>query len=123
MRFSVKEQNEIRSRKLLLSHLGEALTAINRAILAGLKGYSGLFATGCADCGVHFALRTGSVLAGITAGLASLGLIHKALGSIKFLLAGSENEFFAAFFADESLVFVHGCLPHLDKKILPFYGF
>ena len=55
----------------------------------------------------HFTLGPGCILTGVAASFAALGLVYKALRFIKLLLAGSENEFLATLFADESLVFVH----------------
>lgn len=46
-------------------------------------------------------------LAVLTASLASLGLIGKALLDIKFLLTCSKGEFLSAIFADQSFVAVH----------------
>ena len=42
----------------------------------------------------------GGVLAGVAAGLAALGLILEAALCVEFLLAGGENEFVAALFAN-----------------------
>ena len=58
-------------------------------------------------------------LRGVAASFAALGLVYKALRFIKLLLAGSENEFLATLFADESLVFVHVFLPRLKKVFCP----
>ena len=48
-----------------------------------------------------------AVLAGVTAGLAALGLVLEAALRIELLLTGGENELFAALFAYQGLVFVH----------------
>jgi hypothetical protein len=56
---------------------------------------------------VHLSLRSGSILASVTASFAALRLVHEAFFSIEFLLTGGEHEFGSAFFADKSFVFVH----------------
>ena len=101
------------SNKLLLLHLCKALAAVYRAILTGLEGNCSLFAAGCTYCCEHFALGLLSVLAVLAASLTSLGLVYETLGCIKFLFACFECKFSAAFFADESLVFVHGVVTSL----------
>ena len=59
------------------------------------------FATaGCAGSSEEFSGSTGRILAGVTAGLAALGLILEASLSVEFLLAGGENELIAALFAN-----------------------
>ncbi len=55
-----------------------------------------------ANCLIHRAC-----LLRLAASLAALRLVYKAFLSIELLLAGRENEFLMAVFADESLVFVH----------------
>ena len=96
--------------------LGETIAAVDRTVFAGLEGNLGFLAAGSADGGEHFTLGLGGVLAGVTASFASLGLVLETLFSIEFLLTGGEHKFLAAFFAHESLVFVHCCLPHLDDN-------
>lgn len=87
--------------------LCEALAAVYRSVLTGLKGNLCLSAARIAGCCKPLTLATGCVLSCITASLATLGLIYKAFFSIEFLFACGENEFVAAFLADESFVFVH----------------
>jgi hypothetical protein len=84
---------------LLLAHLGEALGAVNRTIGLGLEGNLGLFAASGADSGEILSGAAGSLLSGIAAGLAALGLVLEAALCVEFLLTGGENEFFAALFA------------------------
>jgi len=84
---------------LLLAHLGEALAAVNRTIGLGLEGNLRLAAAGSTDSGEVLAGATGSGLAGITAGLAALGLILEAALSIELLLTSGEHELLAALFA------------------------
>src|SRR5699024_8667127 len=87
----------------VLAHLGEALAAVDRTILAGLERHlAGLAAAG-ADSVVHLTLATGLVLHGSAAVLAALGLILKATAGVELLLTGSPNELFAAFLANQSL--------------------
>lgn len=99
---------------LLSAHIGEAFTAINRAIFARLERHPGLLPAIRANGCVHFAFASGSTFAGITAGLASLGFIDKSLRCIKLLFPGCEYKFFAAFLTDESLVLVH--VPYLTSR-------
>ena len=84
----------------MLTHLGEALAAIDRTVGLGLKGNLGLAAAGCANSGEILAGTAGSVLASVTAGLAALGLVLEAALSIELLLTGGEHELLAALFAN-----------------------
>ena len=64
---------------------------------------------------MHLALGTASVLAGVTAGLAALGLVYETLLSVELLLTGGKDELIAALFAYSSLVLVHcGYLTLID---------
>ena len=92
---------------LLLLHLGEALRAVDRAVLTGLEGDPGLTAAVGADSGVHLALGAGVVLAGVAAGLAALGLVDEASLSVELLFTSGENELGSTFFACECFVLVH----------------
>ena len=92
---------------LLFLLLCEALAAIHRAILARAERNLCFAAARCTGSNEHFTLGPGCILTGVAASFAALGLVYKALRFIKLLLAGSENEFLATLFADESLVFVH----------------
>jgi len=87
-----------------LTSICKAIAAINRAIFTGLERNLAGFSTFCADSVEHFtaaAIVTASGgLTGIAAGLATLRFIGKTFGSVKFLLAGGELEFSAAFFAN-----------------------
>ena len=70
-------------RKLLrVFHLGEAVRAIDRAVLTGLEGDFRLGSTARADSGKHLSLGSCIVLARIAASFASLRLVHKASFSI-----------------------------------------
>jgi hypothetical protein len=80
-----------------LSHAGETLAAVDRTVRLGLERNLRLAAARSADSGEILAGTTGCILAGIAAGLATLGLILEASLSIKFLLAGGEHELLAAF--------------------------
>jgi hypothetical protein len=55
-------------------------------------------------------------LAVLTASLASLGLVGKALLGVKFLLTCSKGEFLSAILADQSFVAVH-CKPSFSSHI------
>ena len=80
-------------------HLGEALTAINRAVLTRLERNLAGFAAGCTNCIKHLAGSLVGLLAGVTALLAALGFILESAGCVEFLLTGGENEFLTTFFA------------------------
>ena len=93
-----------------LASIAETIAAIDRAVVAGLEGdFAGLAAFGT-DGVIHLTLAAataGVLLAGVTAGLAALGLILEPTLSVEFLFAGGENEFLTAVFADESFVLIH----------------
>ena len=91
----------------VLLHLSEALAAVDRTVFARLEGHLAGLAAACANGVEHLALTTGSVLAGIAACLAALGLVLETTACVELLLTGGENELFAAIFAYQSLVFVH----------------
>jgi len=91
----------------LLAHTSEALAAVNRTVGLRLEGNLSLTAAGSAGSGEELAGTAGSGLAGVTAGLAALGLVLEATLSVELLLAGGEHELIAAFLAYQSLVFVH----------------
>ena len=81
-------------------HLCKALAAVHGAIGLGLERNTSFPAAGRAGSGEDLTGATGRVLAGVTAGLAALGLILEASLSVEFLLAGGENELVAALFAN-----------------------
>ena len=97
--FFSKKQNESFVQLALLTHLGEALAAIDRTVGLGLEGNLGLAAASCADCGEVLTGTTGGVLASVAAGLAALGLILEASLRVELLLTGGEHEFLATLFA------------------------
>ena len=113
--FFSKKQNESFVQLALLTHLGEALAAIDRTVGLGLKGNLGLAAAGSANSGEVLAGTAGSVLASITAGLATLGLVLEASLSIELLLTSGKGELCAALFADQNLVFVHSISLSLNR--------
>jgi hypothetical protein len=84
----------------LLSHLSKALAAVDGTIGLGLKGNLGLAAAGSTGSSKELPGTAGRVLAGVTAGLAALGLILEAALSVELLLTGGKNELFAALFAN-----------------------
>lgn len=86
----------------LVFSLLKACAAIDGLVLAGLEGNSCNSSAIITNRLIH---RAG--LLRLTACLAALRLVYKALFSVELLLAGSKNEFLVAIFADESLVFVH----------------
>ena len=92
---------------LFLPHLGEALTAIYRAIGLGLKRNLCLTAAAGTGGGKILPRTTSRSFASVTAGLAALRLILEATLRIKLLLTGGEHELLAALFAYKRLVFVH----------------
>ena len=84
----------------LLAHLSEAVAAVDGTIGLGLEGNLSLTTAGSAGGSEELTGATGGVLAGVTAGLAALGLVLEAALSVELLLAGGENEFVAALFAN-----------------------
>ena len=94
-------------KRLFATLLGKTLTAVHRAVFTGLEGNFRFLAAVRTHSGEHFASRSACVLARVAASFAALGLVYKALFSIEFLLTGGEHKFISAFFADQSLVFVH----------------
>lgn len=107
--FSVlyETQDNFKAYLCLLFHLCVASAAINGSVLTGLKGKLRFAAAVSANGFKLFTVALCSLLACVTASLAALGLVYKAFFSIKFLLARCKNKFVAAFFTDESFVFVH----------------
>lgn len=84
----------------ILAHLGKAIAAIHRTVRFGLKRHLGLAAASSTNSGEILTGTAGSVLAGVTAGLAALRLILEAALSIEFLLTGGENELLTTLFAN-----------------------
>jgi len=82
------------------AHLSEALAAENGTVGLGLEGNLCLAAATCAGSSEELTGTTGSVLAGVTASLAALGLILEATLCVEFLLTSGENEFVATLFAN-----------------------
>ena len=93
-----------KNQRLVLLHASEAVRAVDRTVLTGLEGNLASLAASCADSIEHLTLTAvaacAAVLAGVTAGLAALGLVLEAAGSVEFLLAGGPNELLAAVFAN-----------------------
>ena len=102
------------TRKLFLTHLSEALAAVNQSVLTRLVRYTSLAASACAYSSEHLARSLCAALASCTAVLASLGLMLEALLSVELLLASSEYELVAAVLTYQCLVFVHNHLPHFE---------
>ena len=90
------------------THLSEALAAENGTVRLGLEGNLCVAAAASAGSGEELTGAAGSVLAGITAVLASLGLVLETALSVESLLTSGENELVAALFASQILIFVHG---------------
>src|SRR5699024_1130532 len=83
----------------VLAHLGKALAAVDRTVLARLERHlAGLAAAG-ADSVVHLALGAVGALHGGAAVLAAFGFVLKAALGVELLLAGSPDELFAAVLA------------------------
>ena len=80
-------------------HLGEAVGAVNRPVRLRLKGNLRLAAAGSAGRSEVLSGTAGSVLAGVTAALAALGLVLEASLRVELLLTGGEHEFLAALLA------------------------
>ena len=97
--FFSKKQNESFVQLALLTHLGEALAAIDRTVALGLEGHTGLAAAGSAGSGEELPGAAGGVLASVAASLAALGLVLEAALSIELLLTSGEHELLATLFA------------------------
>ena len=82
------------------THLSEALAAENGAVGLGLEGNLCFAAAASAGSSEELTGATGSVLAGITALLAGLGLILEAALCVESLLTGGEHELIAAILAN-----------------------
>ena len=91
----------------LVPHDREAIAAVNGAIGLGLEGYAGFLAAASANGGEILAGTSGSVLAGVTAGLAALRLILEASLCVELLLASGEHELVTTLFANQRLVLIH----------------
>ena len=91
-------QNELTL--LLFANLGEALTAVHGTVRLGLERNLRLTAAGGAHGGEILTGAAGGVLAGVTAGLAALGLVLETALSVKLLLTGGEHELLATLFAN-----------------------
>ena len=81
------------------THLSEALAAENGTVGLGLEGNLCFAAAASAGSSEELTGAAGCILAGITALLASLGLVLEAALSIESLLTGGEHELIAAIFA------------------------
>ena len=84
----------------LLSHLSEALAAVDGTIGLGLKRNLCLAAAGSAGSGKELAGTTGGVLARVAADFAALGLILETALCIKLLLSCGKNELVTTLFAN-----------------------
>ena len=83
----------------LLTHLCEALAAVNRTVGLGLERNASLAAAGSAGSGEELTRAAGCVLASVAAGLAALGLVLETALCVELLLAGGEYELVTAFLA------------------------
>ena len=89
------------SQRLAVSaHLSEALAAEHGTVGLGLEGNLSLAAATGAGSGEELTGTAGSVLTGVTAGLAALGLVLEAALCVELLLTGGEHELVAALFAN-----------------------
>lgn len=78
----------------------ETIAAVDRTVFSGSERNLAGLAAGGADSIVHLALGSAFILAGHTAGFASLGLVGETFFLKEILFAGGEYEFLAAVFAD-----------------------
>ena len=109
---------------VLLSSLRKALAAVHSLAFGRIEGHFRFLTALSANRNEHLAGTLGGVLSGITASLASLGLILEALLCIELLLTGGEHEILAAILAFQRFVLKHFPLPFWIKKInLPPDGF
>lgn len=90
---------------LSVLHCLEAGTAIYRSVTGRLENNLCLTAAVCTYSRVVFTRSSSCVLLCITASLATLGLVHKALFLEESLLTCGEYELFAAFLANKCLVY------------------
>ena len=87
--------------KLAVSlHLSEALAAEHGTVGLGLEGNLSLATAACAGSGEELTGAAGSVLTGVTAALAALGLVLEAALCVESLLTSGEHELVAALFAN-----------------------
>ena len=84
----------------LAALLSEALAAEHGTVGLGLEGNLSLAAAACAGSGEELTGATSVVLAGVTAGLAALGLVLEAALCVELLLTSGEGEVVAALFAN-----------------------
>ena len=91
----------------LSSGLCKAFAAKNSSVITGLEGNLCLAATLAASSYKEFSFAFSSLLTCNTAILAALGFVYETFFCEEFLFACGEYKFITAFFACESLVFVH----------------
>jgi hypothetical protein len=86
----------------------EAIAAVNRTVVAGLKrNLAGLSAL-CAYRVEHLASASArTAFARVAANLAALRLVGEAFFGVELLFTGRKREFLSAILADEGLVVVH----------------
>jgi len=94
-----------KNQRLVLLHASEAVRAVDRTVLTGLEGNLASLAASCADSIEHLTLTAvvaaaDAVLAGVTAGLAALGLVLKAARCVELLLTSSPNKLLTAVLAN-----------------------
>ena len=105
---------------MLCSSLGEAVTAVHRAVVLRFKRNFRFFATTCTDDLVHLALLAtfAAAAALVTTITAASRFVLEALLSVEFLFTSGEDEFLATFFARECLVLEsHKIIPLLKNRI------
>ena len=93
--------------RLVASSGCEALAAVYSLALGRIEGNLAFLTAVSTDGGEHLARTLRTVLASITACLATLGLVLEALLSVEFLLTGGEHEIVAAILALQCLVLIH----------------
>jgi len=91
----------------LSTHDREAIAAVDGPIGFGLEGHTSFLAAASTNSGEVLAGATSGILAGVAAGLATLGLVLETALSIKLLLTGGEHELLPTFLANQSLVLIH----------------
>ena len=94
-------------RLVLFPHCRKALAAVYGSVVVGLERNLCLFAAVCANCSKHLAVRLVCILTVVTASLASLRLVCKAVLSVELLFACCEYEICTAVLALKGLVFEH----------------
>ena len=97
---SFSDNRKLFGRIFFFLHLCKALAAIYRAIVTRDERHLSHSSAGCANSLVHLSRSSRCVFTLVSASLAALRFVYKALGLVKLLLACSEYELLAAILAN-----------------------